>query len=144
MLELPDDYVVTELWDLLWLYAGNAFAELTQKSIFVLIIQGVLKTLSFWDKNSRLFVMLTSIGVYSVYGSLSVWVDLSRIELAARQMRESKCRQYRLSLNTRHRKNYYDEILFIPDVNNDEDNFIKSHNTEYYCKNNLERNYIYG
>ena len=136
-----DDYLVTELWDLLWLYVGNAFTALTQKSIFVLIIQGVLFTLSFWDKNSRLFVILTAIGVYSVYGSLSVWVDLRRMELAAKRQREAKWKQYRLALNVRHRNLSYDEIIFIPEVNNKEDNFRKLYNSEYTM--NFERNYNY-
>ena len=136
-----DDYLVTELWDLLWLYVGNAFTALTQKSIFVLIIQGVLFTLSFWDKNSRLFVILTAIGVYSVYGSLSVWVDLRRMELAAKRQREAKWKQYRLALNVRHRNLTYDEIIFIPEVNNKEDNFRKLYNSEYAM--NFERNYNY-
>lgn len=143
-MELLDDYVVTELWDMLCRYAGNAFAALTQRSVVWLIIQGVLIAYSFWDRNSRFFVLLSAIGLYSVYGSISVRVNVSRMELAAKRMRESQYRQYRLSLGTRHRKNYYDEILFIPDVNNDEDNFVKLSNEEYYCKNNLERNYIYG
>ena len=136
-----DDYLVTELWDLLWLYVGNAFTALTQKSIFVLIIQGVLFTLSFWDKNSRLFVILTAIGVYSVYGSLSVWVDLRRMELAAKRQREAKWKQYRLSINLRHRNLLYDEIIFIPETNNSEDNYRKLYNSEYTT--NFERNYNY-
>lgn len=136
-----DDYLVTELWDLLWLYVGNAFTALTQKSIFVLIIQGVLFTLSFWDKNSRLFVILTAIGVYSVYGSLSVWVDLRRMELAAKRQREAKWKQYRLALNVRHRNLTYDEIIFIPEVNNKEDNFRKIYKLKYTT--NFERNYNY-
>lgn len=136
-----DDYLVTELWDLLWLYVGNAFTALTQKSIFVLIIQGVLKTLSFWDKNSRLFVILTAIGVYSVYGSLSVWVDLRRMELAAKRQREAKWKQYRLSINLRHRNLLYEEIIFIPEANNEEDNFRKIYDLEYNI--NFERNYNY-
>ena len=135
------EYLVTELWDLLWLYAGNAFTALTQKSIFVLIIQGVLKTLSFWDKNSRLFVILTAIGVYSVYGSLSVWVDLRRMELAAKRQREAKWKQYRLSINLRHRNLLYEEIIFIPEANNEEDNFRKVYDLEYNI--NFERNYNY-
>ena len=136
-----DDYLVTELWDLLWLYVGNAFTALTQKSIFVLIIQGVLFTLAFWDKNSRLFVILTAIGVYSVYGSLSVWVDLRRMELAAKRQREAKWKQYRLSINLRHRNLFYEEIIFIPETNNEEDNFRKLYISEY--KTNFERNYNY-
>ena len=136
-----DDYLVTELWDLLWLYVGNAFTALTQKSIFVLIIQGVLFTLSFWDKNSRLFVILTAIGVYSVYGSLSVWVDLRRMELAAKRQREAKWKQYRLSINLRHRNLLYEEIIFIPEANNEEDNFRKVYDLEYNI--NFERNYNY-
>ena len=135
------DYLVTELWDLLWLYAGNAFTALTQKSIFVLIIQGVLKAFSFWDKNSRLFVILTAIGVYSVYGSLSVWVNLRRMELAAKRQREAKWKQYRLSINLRHRNLLYEEIIFIPEANNEEDNFRKAYNSEYNI--NFERNYNY-
>ncbi|MDE7289263.1 MAG: hypothetical protein K2N71_07165 [Oscillospiraceae bacterium] len=135
------EYLVTELWDLLWLYAGNAFTALTQKSIFVLIIQGVLKTLSFWDKNSRLFVILTAIGVYSVYGSLSVWVDLRRMELAAKRQREAKWKQYRLAINVRHRNLIYDEIIFIPEINNDEDYFGNLYNLEYTT--NFEGNYNY-
>ena len=136
-----DDYLVTELWDLLWLYVGNAFTALTQKSIFVLIIQGVLFTLAFWDKNSRLFVILTAIGVYSVYGSLSVWVDLRRMELAAKRQREAKWKQYRLSINLRHRNLFYEEIIFIPETNNEEDNFRKLYKQEYTT--NFERNYNY-
>lgn len=136
-----DDYLVTELWDLLWLYVGKAFTALTQKSIFVLIIQGVLFTLSFWDKNSRLFVILTAIGVYSVYGSLSVWVNLRRMELAAKRQREAKWKQYRLSINLRHRNLLYDEIIFIPETNNKEDNFNKIYDSEYTT--NFERNYNY-
>lgn len=136
-----DDYLVTELWDLFWLYVGNAFAALTQKSIFVLIIQGVLIAFSFWDKNSRLFVILAAIGVYSVYGSLSVWVSLRRMELAAKRQREAKWKQYRLAINLRHKNLTYDEIIFIPETNNNEDNFIKIYSSEY--KTNFERNYNY-
>lgn len=136
-----DDYLVTELWDLFWLYADNAFAALTQKSIFVLIIQGVLIAFSFWDKNSRLFVILTAIGVYSVYGSLSVWINLRRMELAAKRQREAKWKQYRLSINLRHRNLLYEEIIFIPEANNEEDNFKKIYNSEYTT--NFERNYNY-
>lgn len=136
-----DDYLVTELWDLFWLYADNAFAALTQKSIFVLIIQGVLIAFSFWDKNSRLFVILAAIGVYSVYGSLSVWVSLRRMELAAKCQREAKWKQYRLSINLRHRNLLYEEIIFIPEANNEEDNFKKIYESEYTT--NFERNYNY-
>ncbi|MDE5742189.1 MAG: hypothetical protein K2H90_07050 [Oscillospiraceae bacterium] len=136
-----NDYLVTELWDLLCLYAANAFTALTQKSIFVLIIQGVLITLSFWDKNSRLFVILTAIGLYSVYGSFSVWVDLRRMELAAKQQSEVKWKQYRRTINLRHRNLLYDEIIFIPETNNEEDNFNKLYRMEYAT--NFERNYNY-
>lgn len=136
-----DDYLVTELWDLFWLYADNAFAALTQKSIFVLIIQGVLIAFSFWDKNSRLFVILAAIGVYSVYGSLSVWINLRRMELAAKRQREAKWKQYRLAINLRHRNLLYEEIIFIPEANNEEDNFKKIYDSEYTT--NFERNYNY-
>lgn len=135
------DYFVTELWDLFWLFADKAFETLTQKSVAMLIIQGVLITLSFWDKNSRLFVILTAIGVYSVHGSLSVWVNLRRMELAAKRQREAKWKQYRLAINVRHRNLTYDEIIFIPEINNDEDKFGKLYNSEYTT--NFERNYNY-
>lgn len=142
---MPDEYVITELWDLFWLYVDNAFTAFMQKSIFVLIIQGVLLALSFWDKNSRFFVILTAVGVYSVYGSLSVWVNLRRIELEEKRQREARYRQYRRAINLRHRKLPCDEIIFIPETNNDEDNLNKIYNMEYnYFKLKLGRNYIYG
>ena len=142
---MPDEYVITELWDLFWIYFDNAFTAFMQKSIFVLIIQGVLIAFSFWDRNSRFFVILAAIGVYSVYGSLSVWVNLRRIELEEKRQREAKYRQYRRAINLRHRKLPYDEIIFIPEPNNSEDNLNKIYNMEYnYFKLKLGRNYIYG
>ncbi len=136
------EYVVTELWDLFWLYADNAFTAFMQKSIFVLIIQGVLIAFSIWDRNSRFFVVLSAIGVYSVYGSISVWVNMHGIELAEKRQSEARYRQYRRALNLRHRKLPYDEIIFIPEINNDTDSFNKIYTAEY--KMNFERNYIYG
>lgn len=142
---MPDEYVITELWDLFWIYFDNAFTAFMQKSIFVLIIQGVLIAFSFWDRNSRFFVILAAIGVYSVYGSLSVWVNLRRIELEEKRQREAKYRQYRRAINLRHRKLPYDEIIFIPEPNNNEDNLNKIYNMEYnYFELKLGRNYIYG
>lgn len=142
---MPDEYVITELWDLFWIYVDNAFTAFMQKSIFVLIIQGVLIAFSFWDRNSRFFVILAAIGVYSVYGSLSVWVNLRRIELEEKRQREAKYRQYRRAINLRHRKLPYDEIIFIPEPNNSEDNLNKIYNIEYnYFELKLGRNYIYG
>lgn len=142
---MPDEYVITELWDLFWIYFDNAFTAFMQKSIFVLIIQGVLIAFSFWDRNSRFFVILAAIGVYSVYGSLSVWVNLRRIELEEKRQREAKYRQYRRAINLRHRKLPYDEIIFIPEPNNSEDNLNKIYNMEYnYFELKLGRNYIYG
>lgn len=142
---MPDEYVITELWDLFWIYFDNAFTAFMQKSIFVLIIQGVLIAFSFWDRNSRFFVILAAIGVYSVYGSLSVWVNLRRIELEEKRQREAKYRQYRRAINLRHRKLPYDEIIFIPESNNSEDNLNKIYNMEYnYFELKLGRNYIYG
>lgn len=138
---MPDEYVITELWDLLWLYVDNAFAALTQKSIFVLIIQGVLIAFSFWDKNSRFFVVLAAIGVYSVYGSISVWISLKRQKLAAESLCRIKYRQYILAVKLKCRKPLYKEILFIPE-NNKEDNFRTIYNLYYTL--NMERNYIYG
>lgn len=142
---MPNEYVITELWDLFWIYFDNAFTAFMQKSIFVLIIQGVLIAFSFWDRNSRFFVILAAIGVYSVYGSLSVWVNLRRIELEEKRQREAKYRQYRRAINLRHRKLPYDEIIFIPEPNNSEDNLNKIYNMEYnYFELKLGRNYIYG
>lgn len=142
---MPNEYVITELWDLFWIYVDNAFTAFMQKSIFVLIIQGVLIAFSFWDRNSRFFVILAAIGVYSVYGSLSVWVNLRRIELEEKRQREAKYRQYRRAINLRHRKLPYDEIIFIPEPNNSEDNLNKIYNMEYnYFELKLGRNYIYG
>lgn len=142
---MPDEYVITELWDLFWIYVDNTFTAFMQKSIFVLIIQGVLIAFSFWDRNSRFFVILAAIGVYSVYGSLSVWVNLRRIELEEKRQREAKYRQYRRAINLRHRKLPYDEIIFIPEPNNSEDNLNKIYNMEYnYFELKLGRNYIYG
>lgn len=142
---MPNEYVITELWDLFWIYVDNAFTAFMQKSIFVLIIQGVLIAFSFWDRNSRFFVILAAIGVYSVYGSLSVWVNLRRIELEEKRQREAKYRQYRRAINLRHRKLPYDEIIFIPEPNNSEDNLNKIYNIEYnYFELKLGRNYIYG
>lgn len=140
---MPDEYVITELWDLLWLYADNAFAALTQKSICALIIQGVLLTFSFWDRNSRFFVILAAVGVYSVYGSLSVWISIKRRKLAAERLIETKYRQYILAADLRHKKTLYKEILFIPE-NNKEDISAKLYNQNNFTYINLERNYIYG
>lgn len=140
---MPDEYVITELWDLLWLYADNAFTALTQKSIFVLIIQGVLLAFSFWDRNSRFFVILAAIGVYSVYGSFSVWISLKRRKPAAEILYRSKYRQYILTAALRCGKPLYKKILFIPE-NTKEDNFAEIYKPKYYHAMNLERNYIYG
>lgn len=143
---MPDEYVITELWDLFWLYVDNAFTALTQKSIFALVIQGVLIAFSFWDRNSRFFVILAAIGVYSVYGSISVWISLKRRMLAAERLTEIKYRQYILAAVLRHKKPLYKEILFIPE-NNAKDNFAEIYNLKYMNYGygmNLERNYIYG
>lgn len=143
---MPDEYVITELWDLFWLYADNAFAALTQKSIFALVIQGVLIAFSFWDRNSRFFVILAAIGVYSVHGSISVWISLKRRKLAAERLCRIKYRQYILAVKLRCKKPLYKEILFIPE-NNAEDNFSEIYNLKYINYGygmNLERNYIYG
>lgn len=140
---MPDEYAVTEIWDMLCCYLDKTFEALTQKSVIWLVIQGVLLAFSFWDRNSRFFVILAAIGVYSVYGSLAVWISIKRLKLAAERMCETKYRQYILAADFRHKKPLYKEILFIPE-NNKEDNFLNLYKQYNYTQIKSERNYIYG
>lgn len=140
---MPDEYVITEAWDMSCYYMDKAFEALTQKSVVWLIIQGVLLALSPWDKNSRLFVILAAVGIYSVYGSLAVWISIKRQRLAVERRIETKYRQYILAANLRHKKPLYKEILFIPEINK-EDSFIKLYAQDRHTQIKSERNYIYG
>lgn len=102
------------IYDMLELYCKKAADFLVQKSIVLLIIQGVLLAFSLWDKNSRFFVILAAIGIYSVYGSLSVRISLRRIELAEKKLCEIKRRQFMRSLDIRREKFIGEEEIFIP------------------------------
>ena len=96
------------------LYIEKVFETLTQKSVIWLIIQGVLLTFSLWDKNSRFFVILAAIGIYSVHGSLSVRISLKRMETAAKRLCEIRSRQFERSLDIRKEKLSQNEQMFIP------------------------------
>ena len=94
-------YFDNEIYDITELYIVNAALALWQKSVVLLVIQSVLLTFSDWDKNSGFFVILAAIGVYSVYGSISVRISLRRLETAAKKLSETKCRQFIRSLDIR-------------------------------------------
>ena len=142
-----DDYIAAETWDMLCLYAERAFEAFTQKSVILLIIQGVLILFSFWDRSGCFFVILSAVGLYSVYGSISVWVSVRRMELAAKQLSETRCRQFMLALSVRHKNTPYSEMIFIPEENKGEDNYKmtnKLHGREYtFNGKKFERNYSY-
>lgn len=142
------DYCYDELWDMIDTYINKAFHAMTQENVVWLIIQSVLIMFSVWDESSRFFVLLSAVGLYSIYGSFSVWINIRRTELEEKKQSESKYRQYRLAVNLRHKNLSCDEILFIPEINTDEDYFNKSHcandmYTEYSNTMNFERNYLY-
>lgn len=120
-----NEYFAAEVWDMLWLYIGRAFEAFTQKSVILLIIQGVVIVFSVWDKSSGFFVILAATGAYSVYGSVSARVSLRRMELAANRMSETKRRQFRLAVDVRRRIRFYGEAIFIPEENRREDNYEK-------------------
>ena len=101
-------------YDMLELYWAKAADVLVHKSVISLIIQGVLLAFSLWDKNSRFFVILAAIGIYSVHGSLSVRISLRRLEQAAKKLCETKCRQFTRSIDTRREKINPTEEIFIP------------------------------
>lgn len=118
-----DDYVAAETWDMLCLYAERAFEAFTQKSVILLIIQGILILFSFRDGNVRFFAILSAIGLYSVYGSASVWISVRRMELAAKRLSETRRRQFMLALDVRHKNTSYSEMIFIPEESGSEDNY---------------------
>lgn len=107
------DYYNAEFFDMLDSYINRAFEIMTQKSVVLLIIQGVLLAFSIWDKNSRFFVILATIGVYSVHGNISIWISIYRRELAARKLDESRRKQYNISIDIR-RSNQFCWEIFIP------------------------------
>ena len=106
----PDSYI----YDMIELYIEKTFETLTQKSVIWLIIQGVLLAFSIWEKNSRFFVILAAIGIYSVHGSLSVRISLKRIETAVNRLCEIRSRQLERSLDTRKEKLSQNAQMFIP------------------------------
>ena len=75
---------------------------------------GSLIAFSIWDKNSRFFVILAAIGVYSVYGSLSVRISLRRMELAAKKLCEIRRKQFTRSIDIRRERFSFNEEIFIP------------------------------
>lgn len=109
------------IYDMLELYCAKAAYALVHKSVVLLIIQGVLLTFSLWDKNSRFFVILAAIGIYSVHGSFSVRISLRRIETAVKKLCEIKRRQFIRSLDIRREKFVGEEEIFIP---------VKEHGSE--------------
>ncbi len=111
------------IWDMLDYRICRAFDAFMRESVISLIIQGVLIAMSLWDKNARFFVILSAIGVYSVYGSISVWVNIRRMELAEKRRSELKYRQYRLAADIRNKSLVRDDIIFIPESGGDEDSF---------------------
>jgi len=115
------------IWEMLDHRVCRAFDAFTRESVISLIIQGVLIAMSLWDKNARFFVILSAIGIYSVYGSISVWVDMRRIELAEKRRSELKYRQYRLAADIRNKSLVCDDIIFIPESAGDEDGFAALH-----------------
>lgn len=117
-----DDYVAAETWDMLCLYAERAFEAFTQKSVILLIIQGVLILFSIWDGDVRFFALLSAVGLYSVYSS-AAWISVRRMELAAKRLSETKRRQFMLALDVRHKNTSYSEMIFIPEENGSEDSY---------------------
>ena len=131
-------YTNPQIWDIMDYFILKAFEILTQKSVVTMVIQGIVLAFSLWDKNSRLFVILAAIGVYSVYGSISMWVSIYRRELAARKLDESRKKQYDREINVRHEETMY-STLFIPVKEISEADRPES---KIYLKNNL--NFIYA
>ena len=132
------DYYNVEMWNMVDLYINRIFEFLTQKSVVVLIIQAITLAFSAWDKNSGLFVILANIGVYSIYGSISVWISIRRRELAEKKLDEYRKKQYDRSIDVRRDEQLYSE-LFIP---------VKEHSAAerpdkiFYLQNNYHTLYI--
>lgn len=116
-------FYLNEMLDMLDYRICRVFDAFTGESVISLIIRGVLIAMSLWDKNSRFFVILSAIGVYSVYGSISVWVNMRRMELAEKRRSELKYRQYRLAADIRNKSLVRDDIIFMPEPRGDEDGF---------------------
>ncbi|MBQ8176270.1 MAG: hypothetical protein IJ035_04435 [Oscillospiraceae bacterium] len=127
-----------ETWNMIDLYINRIFEFLTQKSVVVLIIQAITLAFSAWDKNSGLFVILANIGVYSVYGSISVWISIRRRELAVRKLDEYRKKQYDRSIEVRRDEQLYSE-LFIPEK---EQAAAEKPNNRFYLLNNYNKLYI--
>lgn len=102
------------IYDMIELCCKKAADALMHKSVVWLVIQGVLLAFSIWDKNSRFFVILAAIGIYSVHGSFSVRISLRRMEMAVKLLCETRCRQFVRSLDIRREKIIRDEEIFIP------------------------------
>ena len=132
------DYYNTEMWNMVDLYINRIFEFLTQKSVVVLVIQAITLAFSAWDKNSGLFVILANIGVYSVYGSLSMWISIRRRELAVRKLYEYRKKQYDRSIAVRRDEQLYSE-LFIPEK---EQAAADRPNTIFYFWNNYRKLYL--
>jgi len=127
-----------ETWNMIDLYINRIFEFLTQKSVVVLIIQAITLAFSAWDKNSGLFVILANIGVYSVYGSISVWISIRRRELAEKKLDECRKKQYDRSIEVRRDEQLYSE-LFIPVK---EQSVAERPDSRFYLWNNYCKLYI--
>ncbi len=132
------DYYNAEIWNMVDLYINRIFEFLTQKSVVVLLIQAITLAFSAWDKNSGLFVILANIGVYSVYGSLSVWISIRRRELAERKLDEYRKKQYDRSIDVRRDEQLYSE-LFIPIK---EQSAAERPNSKLYLLNKFNNNIL--
>lgn len=132
------DYYNTETWNMVDLYINRIFEFLTQKSVVVLIIQAITLAFSAWDKNSGLFVILANIGVYSVYGSISMWISIRRRELAEKKLDEHRKKQYDRSIEVRRDEQLYSE-LFIPVK---EQSAAEKPNSKFYFWNNYKKLYL--
>ncbi|MBQ3160983.1 MAG: hypothetical protein IJC04_02525 [Oscillospiraceae bacterium] len=126
------DYYNVEMWNMVDLYVNKIFEFLTQKSVVVLIIQAITLAFSAWDKNSGLFVILTNIGVYSIYGNVSVWISMRRRELAEKKLDEYRKKQYDRSIEVRRDEQLYSE-LFIPEK---EQSAAERPDNKFYYMNN--------
>lgn len=98
-----------------WYCFEKAALDLIQKSLILMIIQGVVLAFSLWDKNSRFFVILAAIGVYSVYGNISVRINLRRIETAVKEISKVRSRQFARELDIRRENIFSVMALFIPE-----------------------------
>lgn len=105
-------------FDIAGSYFEKAALDMLQKSVILLIIHGVVLAFSLWDKNSRFFVILAAIGVYSVYGSLSVRISLRRMENAVKKLSEVRSRQFVRKIDTIRENITAEKEIFIPEKEN--------------------------